>query len=143
MEYVNFARSMVDFGLVVLIWIVQLIVYPGFHVINPVSFNNWHRKYMVLITFVVAPLMFAQLFLTGIRLWTNPGILSAAGMVFVVLVWLHTFFKAVPLHNALTRDGNQPQIVDTLVKANWFRTITWSLIWVLSLTEWWQGTIQP
>ncbi|MCA6074564.1 hypothetical protein [Fulvivirga sedimenti] len=136
MEYVNIFRSMADFGLVVLIWLVQMIIYPGFNVIDPASFDNWHRKYMVLITFVVAPLMFAQVFLTGIQLWMNLTIINIASMGLIISVWLHTFFKAVPLHNSLAREGNQAPIVDELVKANWYRTIIWSLIWLFGLAAW-------
>ena len=44
-----------DFGLVVLIWIVQLIIYPAFYVVADNNFAAWHKKYMSLISYLVIP----------------------------------------------------------------------------------------
>ncbi|MFT6745260.1 MAG: hypothetical protein ACJAR8_001821, partial [Bacteroidia bacterium] len=58
------ARLIVDFGLVVLIWMVQLIVYPSFLFYKDTELITWHTKYTPRITKIVAPLMFAQLSLS-------------------------------------------------------------------------------
>ncbi len=136
MEYINFIRSMIDFGLVVLIWLVQLIIYPGFAIGHPQYFERWHRKYMFLITFVVAPLMFAQLAMVGFQLWIHQSTLTVISAFLVLSVWLHTFAKAVPLHNALTENGNKKVIVESLVNANWFRTAVWTALWLTGLFLW-------
>ena len=36
----------IDFAIFVLIWLVQLVVYPVFHQINVSVFVSWHRKYL-------------------------------------------------------------------------------------------------
>ncbi len=39
-------RLLLDFGLVVLIWMIQGIVYPSFLDYNTENLAVWHRKYM-------------------------------------------------------------------------------------------------
>ena len=54
------ARLCIDFGLFILIWMVQLIVYPSFRCIDANLFSQWHDKYTGLISVFVVPLMFTQ-----------------------------------------------------------------------------------
>ena len=65
-----------DFGLVVLIWIVQLIIYPSFHVVANDAFAAWHKTYMALISYLVIPLMFGQVGLHGMGLYQDASALS-------------------------------------------------------------------
>ena len=46
---------------VILIWVVQIIVYPTFHKIKNEEFVDWHRKYCNAIGFFVLPVMSCQL----------------------------------------------------------------------------------
>ena len=46
MEGLQTARLIVDSGMCVLIWMVQLIIYPAFHAITPARFSSWHSEYM-------------------------------------------------------------------------------------------------
>jgi len=57
-------RVAFDFGMLVLIWLVQLIIYPSFEFTDKDAFLGWHEKYTGLITVVVLPLMLGQLGLT-------------------------------------------------------------------------------
>jgi len=52
---VQVARVAVDFGMLILIWLVQLIIYPSFQYSARESFIQWHEKYTGLITLVVLP----------------------------------------------------------------------------------------
>ena len=54
-------RLGIDFGLVVLIWMIQLIVYPSFLHYTTTNLIKWHRKYTPLIGYIVGPLMLLQL----------------------------------------------------------------------------------
>ena len=122
---------MVDAGLVVLIWLVQLIIYPSFAKIDQALFIDWHRSYTMNITLVVAPLMFAQLGLAIYEIWETPGLLAWIRLVLIGSVWALTFFWAVPVHNSLDVEGNTSVLVNELVRANWPRTIVWSGIFLL------------
>ncbi len=130
-------RIMIDFGLVILILMTQLIVYPSFTFYQPADLEKWHIKYTPKITLVVAPLMFAQV---GLILWQffnayNWYVLASG--VLVASVWFNTFFYAVPLHERITKKENMIENAHKLVKVNLFRTIVWSIVWMLGLIDWW------
>ena len=58
---IEITRLLLDFGLCILIWMVQLVVYPSFLFF---SFNNlftWHKTYTKAIALIVIPLMLGQL----------------------------------------------------------------------------------
>ena len=61
---------LVDIGLVVLIWMVQLIVYPSFTFYSKENLVNWHQKYTARIAVIVIPLMFLQLILVIVDIRT-------------------------------------------------------------------------
>ena len=130
------AGSMIDFGLVVLIWLVQLIIYPGFAYCDRSSFISWHRKYMWLVSFIVAPLMLSQLLLKAYLLYISTDWQTGTSLLLVFLTWIHTFLRAVPLHNKLNIKGNEPALVENLVRINWIRTAAWTVIWLLGILTW-------
>ena len=127
------ARIAVDFGLVVLIWLVQLIIYPSFHYYAPTELSHWHPKYSNLITLVVGPLMLAQVGLVGAALWQRfswPGLLS---VLLVGSMWAATAFISVPIHNVIASGNASPATLARLVDTNWLRTIGWTIIFLLGL----------
>ena len=129
------ARTSVDFGLVVLIWLVQLIIYPSFRYYSPAELAVWHPKYSNLITPIVGPLMLAQVVLVGNDLWQRvswPALLSA---LLVGLMWAATAFVSVPIHNAIGAGDASPATLARLVDTNWYRTVGWTIIFGLGLVE--------
>ncbi|WP_229374709.1 hypothetical protein [Fibrella rubiginis] len=127
------ARIAVDFGLVVLIWLVQLIIYPSFRYYSPAELAIWHPQYSNMITLIVGPLMLAQVGLVGIDLWQRfswPTLLSA---MLVGLMWAATAFVSVPIHNAIGAGDASAATLARLVDTNWLRTIGWTVIFLLGL----------
>ena len=49
-----YANLAVSWGLLILIWLVQLIIYPGFHRISPEGFAAYHLWYVKRIQHLVA-----------------------------------------------------------------------------------------
>ncbi len=47
-------------------------------------------------------------------------------LALVLLVWLATFFIAVPFHNRLAADGYNYVALDGLTRTNWLRTLAWT-----------------
>ena len=127
------ARIAVDFGLVVLIWIVQLIIYPSFRYYSPAELAVWHPKYSNLITLIVGPLMLAQVALIGWQLLQRPSGFTVASAVLVGLMWAATAFGAVPIHNAIAAGDASPETLARLVSVNWVRTVGWTLVFLLGL----------
>ena len=125
--------KIVDFGLVVLTWMVQLIVYPSFLYYAKADLLRWHPKYTTAITLVVMPLMFGQLFGYGFAIVRAFSWLRLAGLVLVLATWLVTFTHAVPLHNAIAQGNGSPEVIHRLINAHWVRTALWTAIFVLGL----------
>jgi len=45
----------------------------------------------------------------------------------VLLIWIITFFFAIPLHEQLAQKGYGQQAIQQLTQINWYRTLAWTL----------------
>jgi len=133
LEHLNVFRLVVDFGLTVLIWMVQLIIYPGFMFYKTASLLKWHRYYTPRITIVVAPLMFIQLGVSLYHLIFEFGSLHLIYFLLVSSTWLSTFAYFVPLHQKIETDSDPLFSAKKLTSGNWIRTFQWTLIFIFSL----------
>jgi hypothetical protein len=104
------ANRVVSFGLVVLIWLVQLVIYPAFASIAPERFARWHAGYTRTVTWIVAPLMLGQAVLLGWLVAVRPGALTIIASLCVAVAWAVTARWAVPLHERLQANGPVPTL---------------------------------
>lgn len=125
-------RLVVDFGLVVLIWIVQLIIYPGLAKYSPQNLLIWHGEYTRRIGIIVMPLMLSQLALAVLQIVSRPSVILWLSGLAVLIVWIITFLYFVPAHNRIS-GGESGQLVNDLTRVNWWRTILWTGIFLLDL----------
>ena len=125
-------RLIIDFGLVVLIWVVQLIIYPRFQKYSTEELLSWHGPYSRRISIIVIPLMLAQLLQYTIYVLEETNIYSVSAAILILAVWLLTFLYFVPAHQRISR-GETGRVVKQLTTVNWWRTIIWSLVFLLSL----------
>jgi hypothetical protein len=128
-------QSAATFAMAGVIWLVQLVQYPGFARVGAAEFGAFHRHHCRSIGFVVGPLMVLEL-LTALLLaaagephWFWRVMLGA-----LLSIWLSTALLQGPLHGRLTREGPRPELIRALVRGNWLRTILWSarlagLVW--------------
>src|SRR5919112_3032071 len=72
------ANRLASFGLVVLIWLVQIIIYPAFAEIAPDRFARWHAGYTRAVTWIVAPLMLGQVALLAWLAVVRPSPVSCS-----------------------------------------------------------------
>lgn len=113
------------------IWVIQLVHYPLFRHLDPKNFRAAHQFHSTAISFIVIPVMSAELLLS-ILLWTRRhSLLPTAGILILILIWAVTFTVMIPLHARLQTDGFQPAIHRRLLYWNWVRTIAWSLRGIL------------
>ena len=129
----HFLIPIIDFGLLVLIWIIQLVVYPGFMYFNAKSLLPWHNQYTFRISLIVVPLMFTQLGLYLYGILQSPPVWLIVNLVMVAGCWIITFGWASPLHSKIATGYNQKKYILDLIRINWVRTGLWSLISILSL----------
>ncbi len=127
------ANRLVAFGLVVLIWLVQLVIYPAFADIAIEGFRGWHSRYTRAITWVVAPLMLAQVLLAGFLIARTPNLFTILYLVLVAATWLLTALVAVPIHNQLGAAGHDAARIQRLIATNWLRTGIWTIAFLVLL----------
>lgn len=122
------------------IWIVQIVHYPLFGNVGAEGFAVYETEHSRRITFVVAPLMLAELATAVLLVWSRPAGVTALqawiGVALVAVVWASTFFVQVPLHGKLG-GGFDADAHARLVLTNWVRTAAWSLrgalvVWMVS-----------
>lgn len=113
-----------------LIWLVQVVHYPGFLRVGGEGYKGYQKYHMKNITLVVGPSMVAEAILSVAVLWyikdltaSNIYLLSLA---LLVLIWLHTALWAAPVHARLL-SGYDGALIRSLININWWRTSLWSL----------------
>lgn len=121
-------RLLFDFGLLVLIWLVQLVIYPGLCHYGDGNLYGWHQKYTRRISLVVVPLMTGQLILSGIQVWRELSLYTLGSLLIIIFLWSLTFLQFVPLHNSIVPENDCSRVPDRLVKKNRLRTLLWSLL---------------
>lgn len=130
---IEVVRLAIDLGLVVLIWMVQLLIYPSFKWMAKETFQSWHRNYMQRMTFIVAPLMFAQIGLSLYFFYYYPDMFMP-NVTYTLLIagtWISTFLIFIPLHAKLDKELNAVAYCDRLTHLNWIRVLLWTGILVL------------
>ena len=125
--------NLIDFGLLVLVWITQLVVYPSFTYFRPGDLYLWHPRYTKAISFLVIPLMLAQLLIHGFKLWQHFSLHGLLAAALIGLIWLNTFFYAVPLHNKISSGTDIASSAKKLVVVNWYRTALWTVVFLLGI----------
>jgi len=130
--YLPIVQLLLDFGLVVLIWIIQLIVYPSFLYYRNENLVAWHREYTSRFSFIVIPLMFGQLGISIYQVITYANVYTALGLVIILLIWISTFLQFVPIHSNISKGIASEKMLNSLVTKNWLRTSLWSLLFVIN-----------
>lgn len=64
MSYLYISNIAISWGLLVLIWLVQIIIYPGLSRLPSEGFVNYHRWYVIRISAIVLPLMICEVIIT-------------------------------------------------------------------------------
>lgn len=121
-------RLLFDFGLLVLIWLVQLVIYPSFQFYQKENLLKWHKKYTVGITFVVIPLMFGQLIISIFQLLEVRNMFTIGSLILIPIAWAITFSQFVPMHGKISAGQVNKDLLQRLVRRNWWRTLLWTAI---------------
>jgi len=135
-------HAAVTWALAGLILTIQWVHYPLFARVGTLSWPAYERGHQTRITFLVGPLMLAELLSAGWLVLHVPPALPAwslrLGLALAVLVWLSTGLIQSPLHGRLSGTFDA-RLHRQLVVSNGFRTLAWLLrgglcVWWLALS---------
>ena len=129
---IEITRLVLDVGLLVLIWMIQLIVYPSFLFYTAKELIAWHKMYTKAIALIEIPLMLGQLGIAIYQVFLLQNTYTLTSIVLVVFLWGITLLKFAPMHQQISKGNTQIHLLKTLVQMNWVRTIIWTLLFVLS-----------
>jgi hypothetical protein len=129
------AHVAVTAALAGVIWTVQLAVYPQFGSVSVECFRAFHRHYVRGISWLVTPLMGAEVLTAAALLWWGVrGPVFLGSLVLIAMIWAITFAVELPLHRKLAT-GFDPAAQRNLVWANWARTLAWTARTLM--VSWW------
>lgn len=126
-------RLVFDTAALVLIWLVQLVIYPAYAYYPNADFRRWHPVYTRRVTLVVMPIMLGQVAVYLYALWCCPTWDVWTNASLISTVWAVTFFGAVPLHGKLDQAEDHLPPSTQLQRVNTSRTVLWTTVWVLTL----------
>ena len=127
-------KLLIDFGLVVLILMVQNIIYPSFLHYTSKKLSTWHPLYTRKITVIVAPLMVAQLGISVYLMVTRQlySIIEITDLLLIAINWLLTMLVFISLHEKIDLDSTDRNIQIKLVKYNRVRVLLFCTIFILN-----------
>jgi hypothetical protein len=137
---IHIANVAVSWGLLTLIWLVQIIIYPGLARIPADDFVQHHAWYVTRMTMIVLPLMIAEIIIAIAWLFLEDSAFypMVAGSL-VIIVWWSTVTFQVPVHKRL-QAGKDRSKLTRLAATNWIRTVAWTikavLVVVLAAGRW-------
>ena len=129
-QIIAIIQLIIDFGLVILIWMVQLIVYPSFKYYQKQDLILWHQKYTKRIAFIVVPLMLIQLGIAVFNMFHQFNHTTIVTLSVVIFLWIFTFLSFAPLHFKISEGKHTQKQLQLLIKRNWLRTFLWSSLFV-------------
>jgi hypothetical protein len=132
---IEITRLVLDVGLLVLIWMIQLIVYPSFLFYTAKELIAWHKMYTKAIALIVIPLMLGQLGITIYQVFLVQNTYTLTSIVLVVFLWGITLLKFAPMHQQISEGNTHVQLLKKLVQNNWIRTLIWTILCAMSATS--------
>ena len=124
-----------DFGLLVLIWIVQAIIYPSFLHFDTKNLIKWHRIYTSRFSIIVIPLMLGQLFISMYLFLLYVNAFTVLSIIIIILIWLSTFLQFVPIHTNISKGRVNEAMLVSLVNKNWIRTVLWTILFLYNFVQ--------
>ncbi len=106
--------------------ITQFVTYPSFIEIDTIRFKAFHKKYSNTMFFIAGPTMIIEAIASFFLVIDSFNYISLLSFFFLILVWILTFFKIVPIHNKISINP-KINLFERLIQLNLIRTIFWVL----------------
>jgi hypothetical protein len=131
-------HAAVTWVLLGLILTIQTVHYPLFAQVGDAGWPAYEREHQTRITWLVGPLMLAELLSAGWLAWYPPVGLPVwslwLGLALALAIWVSTGLVQSPLHGRLSVRFDA-RLHARLVGSNWLRTLAWGLRG--GLCVWW------
>lgn len=128
-EIALIAQAVSTFGMLAVIWLVQLEIYPLQLYVKRDDYLKYQAAHMYRVSFVVGPLMLVEAVTAAWLLFlplSSCGMnLAWVGMGLVFLLWISTLVLQVPCHWKLEKERDEA-VIRRLVLTNWVRTLAWT-----------------
>ena len=132
---IEITRLVLDVGLLVLIWMIQLIVYPSFLFYTAKELIAWHKMYTKAIALIVIPLMLGQLGIAIYQVFLLQNTYTLTSIILVVFLWGITLLKFAPMHQQISEGNTHVKLLKKLVQINWIRALIWTILCAMSATS--------
>ena len=109
-----------------IIWVIQVVHYPSFYFIERDEYVSFQKFHMDKISYIVVPVMLIESISGFILIYNELNTVLLISMILLFFIWVLTGIFFVPIHQKLT-SGYQEELVEKLVKINWFRTTFWTI----------------
>jgi hypothetical protein len=109
-----------------LIWTVQLVHYPLFALVGATDWQRYGAEHRRRITWLAAPLMIANVGVALVLAVEDGSGLSLINAGLAIGAFVVTALVFAPLHGRLEHAASE-RAVTVLVRANWLRTVAWTL----------------
>jgi hypothetical protein len=109
-----------------MVWVVQLVVYPGFRAVGPTAaWSAYHRRHTCAMAAVIALPWAVQGLTVALLLLRRTGPLVLLTAALAALTVLVTVVVSVPLHTRLGV-AYDDALARRLIRTNWWRTAAWT-----------------
>ena len=106
--------------------ITQFVTYPSFIEIETSRFKSFHKKYSNTMFLIAGPTMIMEAIASFFLVIDSFNYITLISFFFLILVWILTFFKIVPIHNKISINPNI-NLFERLIQLNLIRTTFWIL----------------
>jgi predicted ABC-type exoprotein transport system permease subunit len=120
-----------------LIWFVQIVHYPLFANVGATSSKDYAQLHCNLTgSVVVVPMMIQATTALGLAIFADPqnAFVLWVNFAMIAIIWVVTALFSVPSHSTLCNVGYNEKAHKTLLRANWARTILWTVCSLLVTT---------
>ena len=124
-------HALVDFALCVVLWLVQLVIYPRFLRIDACELIAWHKAYVFRFSCVIIPLIVTQFICASFAVVTSGTLRSWVVLSLVLACLVLSFAVSVPLHKKIDQGDPTKEYRRKLIQTNWPRTILWTAIFLI------------
>lgn len=115
----------VDVAMASVAWLILLCTYPDFARWRAAGFAEAHEAYSRRVSWVVGPLLLAQL---GGHVWLTIVAGGGIGLGLVLMCWALTAAWSVPCHRRLQQEGPTSPALAELLHSHVWRTVGWSVL---------------